>query len=251
MTDLSKNVIKKIKKEKIEPYSKKSFFLKKTVTWMLFGLSILLGIIASSVAIFQIKHAEWDLYHLLNYTLLRYIILILPYFWLFFLIIFLVVAYSYFRRTEKGYKINTTLLILSSVLLSIIGGFLLYQTGFSEKLESVFQEKVPIYRWINFGRHRMWMSPQRGLLAGEITKIISSQEIEFMDLQGKNWIIDISKAVWRGRLRPGIGLKVKLIGKITRDNQFMASEIRPLYGRGHGRQRGMRGFGHRKRNQIP
>lgn len=251
MTEISKNVIKQIKKEKLKPYPKKYFILKKSVTWTLFGLSILLGIIASSVVIFQIKHTDWDLYHLLNYTLLSYVILILPYFWFAFLFFFLVVAYYYFRRTERGYRINTTIIILSSILLSIIGGLLLYQTGFSESLESVFQEKIPIYRMINYGRHRMWMSPQKGLLAGEIVKLASSQEIKVKDLQGNVWKIDISNTLWRGKLRPEIGLKIKLIGNKTGDNKFIASEIRPLFGRGYGRKHEIRGFWHKRRNQIP
>ena len=250
MTDISKKVIKKIKKKKIEPYSKKHFFLKKSVPWALFTFSVLLGIIASSVAIFQIKHAGRDLYHLLNYTPLRWVLLILPYFWLVLMVIFLAVAYRNFRRTGRGYRINTTLLILSSILLSIIGGFLLYQTGFSEKLESVFQENIPFYRKMNFGRHRMWMSPKKGVLAGEIVKISSAQEIEFRDLQGNDWRIDISNAHWRGRLRPETGLKIKLIGKMTGNYQFKAMEIRPLYGRGQGRQSKRRGFRQKRRNQI-
>ena len=246
MTDISEKVIKKIKKDKIEPHSKKRFILKRTAIWMLLGLSLLLGIVACSVVIFQIKHAEWDFYHLLDYTLLRYIILILPYFWITFLIIFLILVYLNFRRTERGYRIKPVLVIFCTFLISILGGFLLYQTGFSEKLEAVFQEKIPVYRWVNSGRHRMWMSPHRGLLSGEILKLVSSQEIEFRDLQGKNWIVDISNAIWRGRLRPSPGLKIKLIGEMTGDNKFKASEIRPLYGRGYGRHGGKRGFRHRK-----
>jgi len=250
MTDISENVIKKIKKENLNPYPKKYFFLKKSVTWTLFGVSILLGIIACSVIIFQIKHTDWDLYHLLNYTFLDYMIIILPYFWIIFLFIFLVVAYFYYRRTAKGHLINTTIIILSSILFSIIGGFLLYQTGFSENLESLFQERIPFYRKLNPGMHRMWMSPQNGLLAGEIVKLISAQVIEIEDLQGNVWEIDISNTIWRGKLRPGIGLKIKLIGKKTGDNKFIAKEIRPLFGRGYGRNRGTRGFWHKKRNQI-
>ncbi len=106
MTDISKKVIKKIKKKKIEPYSKKHVFIKKSIPWTLLALSVLLGIIASSVVIFQIKHVERDLYHLLNYTPLRYVLLILPYFWLVLLVIFFVVAYRNFRRTERGYRTN-------------------------------------------------------------------------------------------------------------------------------------------------
>lgn len=251
MTDISKNVIKKIKDKKLNPLPKKYFFLKRALTWMIVGGFILLGIIACSVIIFQIKHADWDLYHLLNYTFLDYILLILPYFWFIFLLIFLVVVCFYFKRTERGYRIHATIIILTSILLTIIGGFLLYNTGFSEWLEFEFQEKIPVYRILNPGRHRMWMSPRKGLLAGEIVRLISQHEITIKDLHGNKWEIDISKTYWRGKLRPEIGLKIKLKGKITNDNKFKASEIRPLFGRGYGRKNRIRDLRRQRRNQIP
>ena len=231
MTDISKNILNKIKKEKIQPYSKKRFFVKKSFIWTLFGLSILLGIVASSVIIFQLKHTDWDLYNLSNYSLLEFLAMAIPYFWLLFLMIFIGLALNYFRRTEKGYRYHTLLIITISVIVSIIGGIGVYQTGFSERLETVFQENIPVYRMINRGRHRMWMSPEQGLLAGEIKEIISVQEIELIDLHGNSWIIDISNAFWRGRLRPEAGLEIKLIGKIKIKGQFVATEIRPIQGR--------------------
>ena len=239
MTDISKNVLKKIKIEKIEPYSKKRFFLKKSFVWTLFWLSILLGIVASSVTIFQLKHTEWDLYHRSNYGLIEFLVMAIPYFWLIFLMIFIGIAYHYYRRTEKGYRYHTLLIITMSVIVSIIGGMGVYQTGFSERIEAVFQENIPVYRAINRGRHRMWMSPEQGLLAGEIEEIISVQEIKIIDLHGNNWTIDISSAFWRGRLRPEVGLEIKLIGKMNVKGQFVATEIRPLQGRrmqGRGRR---------------
>jgi len=239
MTDIGKNVLQKIKKEKIQPFSKKHFFLKKSFIWTLFGLSILLGIIASSVTIFQLKHTDWELYDRSNYSLFEFLAMAIPYFWLIFLMIFIGIAYNYFRRTEKGYRYNTLLIITISVIVSIIGGIGVYQTGFSEKLEAVFQENIPVYRMINRGRHRMWMSPEQGFLAGEIKEINSAQEIELIDLHGNNWIIDISNAFWRGRLRSEVGLEIKIIGKIKVEGQFVANEIRPLHGRlrrGRGRR---------------
>jgi hypothetical protein len=239
MTDISKNILQKIKKEKIQPYSKKHFLLKKSIVWTLFGLSILLGIVASSVTIFQLKHTDWDLYDRSNYSLLEFLAIVIPYFWLIFLMIFIGIAYNYFRRTEKGYRYHTLLIIAISIIVSIIGGIGVYQTGFSERIEAVFQENIPVYRMINRGRHRMWMSPEQGLLAGEIKEIISAEEIELIDLHGNNWVIDISRAFWRGRLRPEVGLEIKLIGKIKFKGQFVATEIRPLQGRrmqGRGRR---------------
>ena len=249
MNDISKNILKKIKEEKIQPYSKKHFFLKKSFVWTLFGLSILLGIVSSSVTLFQLKHTDWDLYDRLNYSLLEFLAITIPYFWLIFLMIFIGTAYAYFRRTEKGYRYHTVLIIAASVIVSIVGGIGVYQTGFSEKLEAVFQENIPVYRIINRGRHRMWMSPEQGFLAGEINKIISVQEIELIDLHGNNWVIDISNTLWRGRLRPEVGLEIKLIGKIKVKDQFIATEIRPLQGRRvQGKGRRLRSG---RRNGIP
>ena len=249
MTDISKTILQKIKKEKIQPYSKKHFLKKKSFIWMLFGLSILLGIVASSVTIFQLKHTEWDLYKRSNYGLIEFLAMVIPYFWLIFLMVFIGIAYRYFRRTEKGYRYNTLLIITISIIISIIGGIVVYQTGFSERLETVFQENIPVYRIINRGRHRMWMSPEQGFLAGEIKEIISAQEIELIDLHGNNWTIDISNAFWRGRLRPEAGLEIKLIGKIKVKGQFAATEIRPLHGhRMQGRGRGLRSG---RWNEIP
>lgn len=249
MTDISKTILQKIKKEKIQPYSKKHFLKKKSFIWMLFGLSILLGIVASSVTIFQLKHTEWDLYKRSNYGLIEFLAMVIPYFWLIFLMVFIGIAYRYFRRTEKGYRYNTLLIITISIIISIIGGIVVYQTGFSERLETVFQENIPVYRIINRGRHRMWMSPEQGFLAGEIKEIISTQEIELIDLHGTNWTIDISHAFWRARLKPEVGLAIKIIGKINVEGQFVANEIRPLQGRlRQGRGQRLRSG---KRNDIP
>jgi len=223
--------------------------LKKSFIWTLFGLSILFGIVASSVTILQLKHAEWELYQRSNYSLIEFLATVIPYFWLIFLMLFIVIAYRYFRRTEKGYRYHTSLIILISVIISIIGGIGVYQTGFSEKLEVLFRENIPVYRMVNRGRHRLWRSPDQGFLAGEINEIISVQKMILIDLYGNNWTIDISTTFWRGRLKPEVGIEIKIIGKIKSEGQFVASEIRPLYGR----SRQGRGQGHRpgKRNNMP
>ena len=249
MSDISKSTLHKIKQEKIKPYPKKRFFLKKLFIWTLFGLSILLGVVASSVAIFQLKHTDWDLYHRSNYSLFEFFALAMPYFWIIFLMIFIGIAYNYFRRTEKGYRYKPFLIISFSVIISIIGGFAVYQTGFSERLEGVFHENLSIYRIINKGRHRMWMSPNQGFLAGIIEDSISGKEIGLIDLHGNKWRIDISNAFWRGRLKPEVGLEIKIIGKMNAKGQFVANEIRPIRGRRmHGKERRTRS---RRLNHIP
>jgi hypothetical protein len=48
-----------------------------------------------------------------------------------------------------------------------------------------------------------------------------------MDLDNNRWKIEASKVIWKGKITPIIGLKIKLIGKLIDDNNFKAMEIRP------------------------
>jgi len=126
MADISKDILQKIKKDKLRPYPKQYFLLKRSVIWTVFGLSIFLGSIASAIAIFQLRYAEWDLYKNLSHSLTEFVFLVIPFFWLIFLLGFTGLAYYYFRRTEHGYRYGAVWIILLSIVLSIIGGGLLY-----------------------------------------------------------------------------------------------------------------------------
>ena len=231
MEDISKNILQKIKEDKLRPYSKRHFLFRCSVIWTVFGLSILLGSVASAIALFQLRYAEWDLYQHLSNSLLGFALLVIPYFWLIFLLGFTGFAYYYFRRTEQGYRYPTLWVILGSIVLSIIGGGLLYATGLPERLETVFQDNVSFYREWQERKQRVWMSPGQGLLAGRIIKVIPEQELQIEDLHGNIWVIDIDDTIWRGRLRPANDLKIKILGKQKDESHFVADEIRPWQGR--------------------
>ena len=241
MTDLSKDILQKIKKDEVRPYPKEYFLLKRSVIWTVFGLSIFLGSVASAIALFQLRYAEWDLYKHLSHSLAEFVLLVIPFFWLIFLLGFTGFACYYFRRTEQGYRYAAVWVISLSIALSIIGGALLYSTSLPERLESVFQVNVPFYRKLQERKQKVWMSPAQGLLAGTITKVVSEQKVEIRDLHGNNWVIDIADTIWRGRLRPAEDLKIKILGHMKEQGRFVANEIRPWKGRkGRGRNRHLR-----------
>lgn len=75
-------------------------------------------------------------------------------------------------------------------------------------------------------KQEVWSSPGDGLLAGIIEKNISKEQIMLTDFHGATWSIDISVALFRGKLIPAEGLKVKLIGRQTGNQQFKAVEVR-------------------------
>ncbi len=244
MNDISKDTLKKIKEQRIVPRTKNYFLLRRSTVWMLFGLSIVLGSLAASVAVFQINNAEWDLFKHYRHSVLEFILLFIPYLWILFLIGFSIIAFYYFRRTESGYRYRAVTAVVLSILLSVAGGFAVYKTGLSERIETAFEDNIPFYRGTSFHSRMVWMAPEKGLLAGKITGIAEDGTIKLTDLNGKEWEINAGDALWRGRLSAVPELEIKLIGSKTDNNCFTAKEIRPWRGRqknqgmGMGRQRG-------------
>jgi hypothetical protein len=238
MMDTGQKILQKIKTDNVRPYPKWHFLFKRSVIWAVFSLSILLGSIASAVAMFQLRYAEWDLYQHFSHSLIEFALLVVPILWLAFLLGFTGFAYYYFRRTEQGYRYRTLWIIAGSIVLSIIGGVLLSTAGLPEKLEPIFLDNIPFYQKWQARKQRVWMSPSEGLLAGKITTVISDRKIHIEDLEGNPWEIDITDTVWRGRLKPAKDLKIKMLGQKKEAGLFIADEIRPW----RGRRRMMRPF---------
>ncbi len=232
MTRLSQTVLKKIEEERIRPYPKWRFILRRSFITTLFVMSILLGSLASGVAIFQLTHAEWDLYQHFTHSILEFTVLIVPYFWLVFMIGFTAFTIYFFRHTERGYRYSAIGLALASIAVSVAGGFLFYKMGLSERLEAVFQDRIPIYRTLQERRMKLWVSPERGLLAGKIIEVMPGKKFKLRDFRGNSWLIVFGEDIlWRRGLSPTKNLQIKIIGQIQKKGVFIAKEIRPWHGR--------------------
>jgi hypothetical protein len=228
MKDIGKEVIEKIREEGVKPYPRWYFILKRSLVWALFAGAIVLGGMATGVAIFQIRYMEWDVHGLVEKSILQFLALALPYFWLGFLLFFAVIAYYHFRKTETGYKYGTLFAGGGIFLLSMLIGTLLAGTMVPEKLDTAFEENLSFYRWAEGCRHRIWMAPEKGFLAGEIQREVSGEEIVLRDLFGVTWKVNIKNAVFRDHAAPLPHQRIKLIGKMDRLGRFTATEARPF-----------------------
>lgn len=237
MTELSKKILQKIEQENIRPYPKQYFWFKRSVVWALFGLSVLLGAVSSGLIIYHLGHVEWDLYPHFNQNFGKFLLMTVPYFWIVFLIGFAFLIYHYFRRTERGYRYSVLFVISMSLILSITGGFVLYGLDVPQKLDTFLENEVPFYEGLHKRKKEIWVSPQKGLLAGKIIRLLPGQEIQLEDFNGKMWKVDVSQTVWRGRITAQKGMEIKIIGQMVKDGSFKAKEIRPWAGKGKGRYR--------------
>lgn len=233
MKNISNEVLKKIKDNNIKPKPRWYFITKNYFIWLLFGISIILGSFAFSMVLFITKQLDWDIYHYIGESFLKTVFVSLPYLWLIFLILFIGVAYYNFIHTKRGYRFKFISILLISLIISVTLGTGLYFNGFSERLENVFSEKIPYYNRLVYTCEKQWMQPERGLLAGTIMKIeLPENNFILKDLNNNKWKIKANRAIWKGKLTPTPGLKIKLIGKLMDDNTFEATEIRTWQGQG-------------------
>jgi len=227
MKNISNEVLKKIKDNNIKPKPLWYFVTKNYFIWMIFGISIILGSFAFSMVLFIIRQLDWDIYYYTGNSFLKTVLVGLPYLWLIFLILFTGVAYFNFIHTKKGYRFKFISILLFSLIISIILGSTFYFNGFSERLEKIFSENIPYYNKLVYSREEQWMKPERGLLAGTIIEtVLPENNFILMDLDNNRWKIEAGKAIWKGKMTPVIGLKIKLIGKLIDDSNFKAIEIR-------------------------
>lgn len=228
MNNLIEKTLNKIKKEHITPIPKWQFVLKKSFFWFVFGLMIVLGSLAFGIILLQINGLEWDVYSLLSGSLLTFVMTVLPYFWFVLMCAFLALAYVHFRGSKTGYKYRPFLIVGLSLLISIVLGGLLYATGLSNRVENVLR-MLPYYTEMQNMRSKMWMRPERGILAGEILEMYERDGFLLEDLEGSEWDIDAERAFIRHMVQLRVGVKVKIIGEKLGDANFRAVEIRPWF----------------------
>ena len=238
MNDTSEKILQKIAEDNVRPIARGRILLKRILLWVVICSTMIFGIISSGIALFQLSHTDWDLYDRVNRSAGQFIVLALPYFWLFLLVLCTVLALYYFRRSRKGYRYSALLLIMLAAFFSLAGGSVLYYSGFSLKLEKAFEEVIPLYERVTPYGYRIWSYPERGLFSGRILAILSPEEIRVADSNGNIWRVDISETLWRGGLSAAVGLEIKCIGAVTGTARFAAQEIRPMHSRGHRRRFG-------------
>jgi len=150
--NISQKALKTIRDKKIKPKSKLEFSIKEYLFWLVFVLSVFIGSFAVSIIIFMVNRGGLGRQSaLLN----------VPYFWIIVLLIFLFLAYFNFKHTKKGYRYNPYLVVVTSVLISIVFGFVIYGFDQAERTDRMLYQKVPIYRkMIHYESNIMPMNEQ-------------------------------------------------------------------------------------------
>ncbi len=232
--DIAKKALQRIVEGGITPESKTVANLRKFGFWLPVILALVFGSLASAGMFFVLMNGDWDL---LGRFGAGFIVRSMPYFWLFFLVVFVLLGEFSYAKTTIGYRYGPVKVIITYVLSTMLLGGVFLSLGGGALFERAMSVRG-IMRDIMFNQTEVWSHPDQGLLSGTI-KDIGTSTLRLVDFSGVEWSVDTQHALIRGRVQLENGEAVKLLGTMTASG-FAASEIRPWVGNGSMRGNGLR-----------
>lgn len=225
--NIEEKILETIKEKHLTPKPKWQFLLKDYLVWGSGLISLISGSFAFAVIIHMIITNDWDVYEYINNSLLGFILVTLPYFWLVFLALFTVIAHYNFKHTKKGYRYHLRTIVIISVTASIVLGTLLYNIGVGQAIDEALSQKLPLYNQFINQRKSIWVRPEKGVLGGVIILIIDDNHFQIKDFHRKMWQVDALRAAKHPLVEIVVGNRIRIIGRPVNENTFEAQLIMP------------------------
>ncbi len=238
MDDFSQKIIEKIAEEKVTPRPRWQFLLSNYVIWTLFGLAVIVGSVAFTTIIAVITEHDWGAYQYLNRSFLAHLAASLPYLWFIILALFTAAAFYNFKKTRGGYRISPYLVVLSSILLSVFLGGILFVMGFGTELHEFLSERVPYYDQLIYTNEDIWSNTERGFLIGRlVVNNLKNSDMTIRDFNGQTWNVLLGTSSEIENAPFNIGERLLISGRKGEGADFLAREIRPWSGQADDRLR--------------
>ncbi|MCK5415801.1 hypothetical protein KAI92_00045 [Candidatus Parcubacteria bacterium] len=232
----------KIKDKKIIP--RWHFLFKDCFVWFFGILSLIFGSLSFSVIFYLVKHNEWDVYSQIGESFSSFVFLVLPYFWILFLVFFMIIVYFNMKNTKKGYRYPLHVIVFMNIMVSMLFGVLFFYIGFGQAIDDALGERVPFYSEVINRRMNFWCQAEKGKLVGTVIEIKNENSFVLIDVcHKKEWIIEHDASV-----KIKIEKPIRLTGEMIADDIFKAEIILPAgrLGRGLFRKYNGRNFNNGK-----
>jgi hypothetical protein len=225
MSKITTSILKKIKKQKIQPRPYMYFIIKNIVLWTAIIVSILLGSLSVGIILHEIVGTGWGMMRHMMRGSFSTFALLLPYIWILSLVGTLFFATWVYRSTTKGYMYRPRYIIGIVIGISIVMGMFFYTTHASHSLENWIYKNVHSYtEWQNH-REKRFLAPEQGVLIG---RIIPSNDniVRLRDPNERVWEIDTQK-IQEYDFSVPFSKQIPLIiqGKKIGEHIFQAEEI--------------------------
>lgn len=223
MENLSEKIINEIQKKSLKPVPRWVFITKRIVLWLPGILCTLIGSIAIYGIMYGATNSGWEFRHFTHPSTSEFILENIPYIWILSFILFYLFTFNFIRKTNYGYKYKRATILLSSLLISIILGELVF---------ILINKKVVSY---SFGFEKYtkqtemskWSSPEKGRVLGVITDIKNEELIVITDREGKTWIVNMAKIPKEIKESAQLGRNIRVLGDISDPDNFIACALFP------------------------
>jgi hypothetical protein len=242
-TDFAKDLVKKIEQQALKPRPKWQFMAKEIGLWFLFGITVLIGGVASGLIMFLLKYDFMPLFR--QGAGFRQMIMFFPFLWVIVLIIFVVLAYFNWEKTKKGYKINPVVVMIASIIISLILGAGLFAVNAAKYLEMKAYKHLPGYERIFNMKGQKWLDKKENIIAGEALSVIQDEKFRLKGFKGDEWLVfveDVSDEQQKFKK----GDRLIVVGEKEDGFEFEAEHIKPWYEVGVPRDKAKRPIDERK-----
>jgi hypothetical protein len=221
------SVLKKIHAKKITP-REHSYFLAKTIIQIFAGIAFLaFGMLSIALV--------WHLIH--NFAFVEFIfdsprILAklfwfgVPVFWIILSVLLWIVTEQIVRQTKRVYRIPFWVIGIIVLLVQVLGGFILEQSQVGEQVDIMFEQRMEWYQGARRMNNRLERMPENGFLVGTVLEIKSEKIILLNDMTNKQWEVRLNSDRAQ-RFQIEEGLKIRMIGEMISENEFLATSWRP------------------------
>ncbi len=228
--NVTKKVLDTIRDAHLTPKPRWNFLLKEKIIWGIGVVLALLGGLAFSIVLHSVRTGDLDLYTHTNSGFIKLFFVTLPYVWVFFIILFGIIAYFDIRKTKIGYRYTILYIIGGIVLTSVVFGTMFDFFGVGKRFEHTCAMHIGAYQKLSCFQESLLHDPEHGIIVGDVVSFSKEPPVLIVrDISDIQWNILSMKN--RNILETQnfiIGSKIKIIGERIEQNNFIASEIRPM-----------------------
>ncbi|HEY0908480.1 MAG TPA: hypothetical protein VGE35_03990 [Candidatus Paceibacterota bacterium] len=221
---LQKQVLERIKAQGVKPMPKGYFKAREYLLWGLLGVLVAALAVGFGMIVFMVKGADMTLFAKLGLTATEKILYTIPFFWISATIIVATIAYVNFRTTRLGYRISIRQFILIAALVATGLGSVAYASHFSEFIDNIASENVPLYNAVIPLNTNTWFDPEKGLLSGTVRSKENDNDFTLRDPDSVLWHVTGNIVKPEG-FTFGTGDTIRLIGTAKDNDEFRAIEV--------------------------
>lgn len=224
---LPEKIIEEIKNRGIVPRPRWHFLLKRSVLWSLVAIATIFGGIAVAVIIFIFIDHDANARAYLNESIFVDLLETIPYLWFGALFLLIGITQYVIRHTKSGYRYTTARIVGVVVVSSVVLGIVLSALEVGERVQDFLVERAPYYDKITNTSKDSWSHPEKSLLGGMVTEVVSSDEFKLTDFHNKDWFVDSGKIEDANVAIIQLGSTIKMIGTQEDTTTFRAVQVLP------------------------